>query len=234
MKSIIDRDSLRKRASFAHTATLAGLFILIGTVAISLWQPSQTTVLAVLLFLGFAVSAVGVFLANRWVKKPRPEDVLDKTLKPLSDQFRLYHYHPFGDHLLLTPSGVLVIDTVNLEGLFEYTDHRWKQKFSMSRALRYVFEERLGNPTQRAQDTAAQVSAKLSTRLQSVAAVPTSAMVVFIHPAAELKVKEPPIPVCIPKNLHKRIPVTQARIPHEQYLELRSILDETAGPKALA
>ena len=35
---------------------------------------------------------VGIYFANRWVRKPRPEESLDKALKSFDDHYRIYHY----------------------------------------------------------------------------------------------------------------------------------------------
>ncbi|MCL4561319.1 MAG: NERD domain-containing protein [Chloroflexi bacterium] len=230
MKSIVDREMLRKRASLAHTASLGGLIILLVAVAFPLIMPKSTTVSAAILFVGFSVSAIGVFMANRWVKKPRPEDALDKSLKSLSDQYRLYHYLPAADHLLLTPMGIVAIETVNLDGTFTYVQGRWKQSFSMNRALRYLFEERLGNPILRAQKSAEAYATKLASALNDDLPVNAQALVVFIHPLAEVDAKGTPIPVCTPKSLSKKIPVNLPRLELERYHQIQAILDESSHP----
>src|SRR3972149_3313576 len=106
MKVIIDRDRLRRRAAASHVASLGGILLILASVGLSMWRPQLTTLTAVLLFAGFATSTIGIYYANRWVKKPRPEEILDRALKGLDTRHRLYHYLPRGpDHLLLTPSG---------------------------------------------------------------------------------------------------------------------------------
>ncbi len=232
MKSIIDRSAIQQRASIAHAASLGGLIILIGSVAFSLVRSDLATVSIGILVVGCAVSAVGVYLANRWVKRPRPEDVLDKVLKSLSDQCRLYHYLGNIDHLLLMPSGVVVIEVINQDGFYTYSDGRWKQKMTMGRALRVIFEERLGDPIQRAQSDAARIARILSQRIARPEPIPSTSLVAFIHPAAVVEAKGSPVPVCIPKTLAKKIPTNLPAMPGELYQEIQAVLDEVAAKKA--
>lgn len=77
MKVIIDQESIRRRARLSHAASLGGLLAILASVAISLWKPQWSTLTALILVLGFSISVTGIYYANRWVKKPRPEDALN-------------------------------------------------------------------------------------------------------------------------------------------------------------
>ena len=136
MKVIIDQEAIRRRARLSHAASLGGLLAILASVAISLWKPQWSTLTAVILVFGFAISVTGIYYANRWVKKPRAEDVLNEAFKSLSDQYRLYHYALPCDHVLLMPNGIAVLATVNLEGQFTYRDGKWRQKITPGRAMR--------------------------------------------------------------------------------------------------
>lgn len=225
MKIILDRESLRRRARLSHTASLGGLLILLASVALSMWKPELSTLSTMILFVGGVTSMVGIFYANRWVKRPRPEDILNQALKGLSDQHRLYHYTPQGDHLLLTPNGVVVLETVNLEGRFTYLDGRWHQKLNLGRALRYVVEEKLGNPTDRAGQQVESLTIFLKEGLPQDVKFPVQALVVFTHPLAELKVDKSPLPVVQPDKLARKVPHPGAKLPADIYQHLRQRLD---------
>jgi hypothetical protein len=103
MKTRIDREKLKRRATVSRAASLGGILILLGSTAISLWRPEWSTLTAAMLFAGFAAATAGIYYANRWVKKPRPEDTLDHALKGLSGKYCLYHYELSSDPVLLTP-----------------------------------------------------------------------------------------------------------------------------------
>lgn len=232
MKSIVDREMIRRRATYAHTASLGGLLLLLASVVLPLFKPNLATPAVVLLIIGFSVSAAGVYLANTWVKKPRPEDSMEKALKGLSDSYRLYHYLLPCEHLLLTPSGLVVLETINLDGSFSYTQGRWKQKMSMNRALRFVFDERLGDPIARAQRCCEQIQHRLESKLGDGFSIPVSPVVVFINPSTELEVDKAPIPVVTNRRLEKSIPRNQNRLPGELYRQIQDILDQAAASRS--
>ena len=229
MKVIIDRQALRRRATIAHTASLGGLLVLLGSVAVSLWSPEFNWISSLMLFAGGVIAMGGIFYANRWVKKPRPEFILDQSLKGLSDQHRLYHYTPFAEHLMLTPNGMVVLETVNLEGQFTYKDGRWKQKMTAGRAMRYIVEERLGNPIADAQTRVDAVQNHLLADLLDDVKIPVQALVVFTHPMAVVKVDNPPMPVFAVDKLAKKIPHPGARLPNDVYAQIRQGLDGLFG-----
>lgn len=225
MKIIADQLALRRRARLSHAASLGGLLILLASVALSMWKPELSTLSTVILFVGGATSMLGIYFANRWVKRPRPEDILNEALKGLSDQHRLYHYTRLGEHLLLTPNGVVVLETINLEGRFTYLDGRWRQKLNLGRALRYIVEEKLGNPAAQAQQQIDNLAAYLQEGLPPGTKIPLQALIVFTHPLAEIKVDKSPIPVVQPDKLLKKVPHPGVKLPTDIYQHLRQRLD---------
>ena len=229
MKVILDREGLRRRATRSHAASLGGLLIVLSSVAISLWKPAWTTLTTILLFGGFSLAVVGIYYANRWVKKPRPEEVLDQALKGLSDQHRLYHYCLPCDHVLLTTAGLVVLEICSLEGQFSYRNGKWRQKITAGRAMRFFVEEKLGDPIARAQDCSLAIKEQIASYLPEGANVPVQAMVVFTNPSAELEIEQPAAPVCLPKKLRGRLPKGQGKLAASIYQLLREKLDERAA-----
>jgi len=161
------------------------------------------------------------------VKKPRPEEVLDRALKGLDDRCRLYHYLPRAPHhLLLTPTGLVLLETRTGEGIFEYRRGRWSQKITLGKALRFFLEEPLGDPIGDAQQEAARVRHALEAKMPDGASIPVHAVVVFTHPSASISVQSPAIPVCQPKQLRSLLPKGRDPLPQEAYDRLRLLLDE--------
>ena len=224
MRVIIDRERIQRRATASHAASLGGLITILASVALRLWKPQLSTLTVILLVVGFTVSTTGIYFANRWVKKPRPEEILDRALKGLADRCRLYHYLDKGpDHLLLTLSGLVPIETRGGEGVFEYSQGKWRQRIGLGKALRFFVEEPLGNPITDAQRTAARLAGGLE-KLGAVG-VPIQPIVVFTHPAASLTRKATPLPVCQPKQLRGELPKNLPQLPSEIYKQLREVLD---------
>jgi hypothetical protein len=229
VKTILDQTRLQRRARLAHALSLGGLLVMLGSVALSLMRAEQTWLSSALLIMGFALSAVGIYQANRWVRKPRPEVVLEKALAGLSDRHRLYHYLPFCDHLLLAPTGLVVMETVNLDGAVSYRAGKWRRRISPRKALRSIFDERLGDPVASLQHSRASVSAQLASRLPAGSTLPITGLVVFTHAAVDLKVDSPPLPVVTPKKLARTIQGALQketnRLSGEQYQRVREILE---------
>lgn len=228
MKVILDYQILHRRARLSHIASLGGLLILLGSVALSLWQPSWNTISAIMLFTGFAVSVTGIYYANRWVKKPRPEEVLNEALKGLNDQYRLYHYVLPCDHLLLTPSSLVVIETVALEGYFSYHDGHWKQNWTFSRALRFFVEEKLGDPTARAISCSQMMKEHLVDKIPEAQKIDARAIVVFTNPYAELDIEKAPITICKPNKLRRRLNGEKKKISIDLMKQVQVELDRMA------
>jgi hypothetical protein len=226
MKILLDAERLRRRARLAHSASLGGMLAMLVSVAVPLWRPSLATACLVLLMVGLTVSMLGIGAANRWVKRPRPEEVIRLALKGLAGGHRLYHYLLPADHVLLTPSGVVVIHPVTLDGAFTYRGGRWHQRFSLSRATRFLVEPSLGDPTLQAKSAAAAVREFLGARLPHTTP-PISPVVLFTHPGAVLDVAASDIPVCLPEWLRKRLPQDLPKLSPESYAALRAILDSS-------
>jgi len=233
MKIVIDHGGLARRARLAHAASLGGLAAILGSVALTMFRPDLATPAALLLVGGFAVATVGTAQANRWVKRPRPEDILDQALKGLSDRHRIYHYRPgLPSHVLLTPSDLLVIETRSSEGVYRLRGGRWSQRMTLGKAVRFFVEEPLGDPLREAQQAAQRLASSLQQSLPGAGGVSARAVVVFTHPAAVVDVDGAPIPVIQPKQLHRHAARTAAPFPAETYAAVRAWLDVGAPPDA--
>jgi len=219
MKVVINKARLARRAQIANIASIGGMVLLLAGVAAPLVLPrlGQIAVLACILA-GIIISMIGIYQANRWVRRPRPEEQLSKALKGLDDKYVLYHY-PKGlpcDHVLLTPSGVVNLETVNLAGRFTYRNNRWSERMTFGRALRSIVEERLGDPTR----SALAVRDYLTDKLSELAGekITVRPLIVFTHPAAEPEL-EPggPVPVHRLEKLKKHVSIDGPRISPAAY-----------------
>jgi hypothetical protein len=227
MKILIDQVKVKRRRRLSNIASVGGLFLLLASVVLPLIRPEYAAYSTVLMVLGLAIAMVGIYFANRWVKKPRPEDRLDNALKSLSDFHRLYHYPNLPcDHVLLTPWGVLIMETINLEGEFHYKDGRWKEKMGLGRALRYIVEEHLGNPVKSALASEGYLKSRLNEDAPGGRDIPVHSVVVFVHPAAVLDVESPETPVCKVDKLRRYVNIKTGKLPVDLYDRACKFLDE--------
>ena len=227
MKILIDQVKVKRRRRLSNIASVGGLLLLLASVVLPLIRPEYATYSTVLMVLGLAVAMIGIYFANRWVKKPRPEDRLDNALKSLGDFHRLYHYPNLPcDHVLLTPWGLLVLETINLEGNFHYQDGRWKEKMGLGRALRYIVEEHLGNPIKSALASESYLKSRLNEETPDGRDIPVHSVVVFVHPAAVLEVESPETPVCKVEKLRRHVNLKTGKLPVDLYDRACKFLDD--------
>ncbi|MCX8061495.1 MAG: NERD domain-containing protein [Anaerolineales bacterium] len=227
MKSIIDAPKVTRWARFSNIASLSGLLTLLASTLLPYFVPRTQLIASLLLLIGLFTAMIGIYFANRWVRKPRPEAVLDAELKSLSNSYLLYHYvHKAADHLLLTPYGVIVLETVNLEGRFVYRNGRWREYMKLGRAIRYIVEEHLGDPVKAALSAQEYLRREFTKKIEGGDAIPVNAIVVFTHPRCVLELEETPIPVVKADHLKRVIPQKGTKLPEALLQHLQAYLGE--------
>lgn len=205
----------------SNLASMGGLMLLLGGVVAPLFLPALHQATQVVMVVGMGISMVGIYLANRWVRKPRPEESLDLALKSLNDSHHLFHYPSLPcEHVLLTPFGVVIIEVFNLAGDFSYKDGQWKEKMNFGRALRYIVEEHLGDPTKTAHELEEYLRGRFTQDLGSEQSIPIHSVVTFTHPGVRLDVKNPPIPVCTLDKLKGHITKKTTKLDTRVYDQL--------------
>ena len=216
MKTYIDRKKVGMRAELSNLASIGGLVLLLGSVLLPLFVPKAANVSFVLMVAGLGSAMVGIYYANRWVRKPRPEERLDKALKGLADSYHLYHYPALPtDHMLLTPNGVVILETIALAGSFSYKGGRWREAMTIGRALRSIVEEHVGDPIKSALRTETVLHDQLGKVVEGTVSI--KPVVVFIHPAAELEIEQPPILVLPAEKLKKQVVIDAPRLDQADY-----------------
>ena len=157
----------------------------------------------------------------------QPEESLDKALKAFDDHYRIYHYPALPcDHLLLTPAGVTAFEVVNLNGSFSYREGRWKEAMTIGRALRYMVEPRVVDPSVVARGQVEELGERFRKELGAEAAVPIKALTVFTHPAVELEIQGGSFPACRIEKLRKQSTLGAARLSAETYDKLAAFLEK--------
>ncbi len=194
MKVVTNEKFIKKKARLGQWASLAGIGILALGLLISFQQPSLIQISFGCLVVGFILGNFGTYNIVRWVREPRPDQVLTKVLKGLGNKYQLYNYSLPAPHVLLTPGGLLVITTRNQDGEISYKDGKWRRKFRWGYLLRiFRGEESLGNP-HKDLDADVQAVRHFLQNNVSEADLPVEGIVVFIHPEAHLDLDDPQVP----------------------------------------
>jgi hypothetical protein len=94
-KTIVDQNKINRREKISNVVSLAGMLLTVGCAGYSIIRPDLLNGLLIGIVAGECISMAGIYYANRWFKKPRPEVSLDQALKGLSENHRIYHYPAF-------------------------------------------------------------------------------------------------------------------------------------------
>lgn len=211
-----DEKRIARLARAAQIISLVGLLVLVAGLLIIFFSRDPRIFLFQLaaLVIGFALSQVGLYLSHRYVRRPRPDQVLDKAAgKFARKDGRLYHYLLPAPHVLLLPTGVVVLLAKYQNGNISAHGDQWRQAGLGMR--RYFGREGLGNPTREAEAMTAKVAA----------------LVKEAAPTAEVPVL--PVIVFTTQNVDN-LDVKESRIPATHFSKLSAVLrQQTMGLKPL-
>lgn len=180
------------------TSAIGILVLLAGMIVTIAVDPATYNSALTLLSLpvGFIVSQIGLYFANRYVRSPRPDERLDEVLDKVAKNSRIYHYViPSVPHVILTPAGPIVLVAKFQAGNITADGYKWTQKglgFS-----RFFGQQGLGNPSTEAEYRVKQLAKFISRNAPTVAEkeIPMSAIIVFTtKDGGELDLKNSTIP----------------------------------------
>lgn len=150
MRVTTNEKFIQRKARLGKYCSLAGLAVLTGGMVINFSMPEYFELSLLCLVVGFAVASIGAYNVSRWVKPPRGDEVLVKSLKGLSNKYRLYNYTVSVPHVLLAPFGLYVLHCKKQDGDVVYRGNdKWRQRVDIKRRLKLFFgaEQPVGNPT---------------------------------------------------------------------------------------
>ena len=207
MKIITNEKFIQRRVSIARWTSLIGLGVLfLGLMASFSQQYFYLSLVALLI--GLILANIGSFNANRYVKEPRPDQVLARVLRGFDNNYRLFNYTAPIPHVLLTPSRVYSLTVKLQDGRIRQQGNRWRRDFSLRRILLFFGEEALGNPTREARAEADRLNREL-TKALGEDAPPVEPLVVFTNPNVQLEIadsgqgEEASVPALTGKELKK-------------------------------
>ena len=90
MKVVTDKKLVAQGQKYGKIASLVGLAVLIAGLLVSFRQMSILLAYGCLI-VGFIISNIGIYLANKWVREPRADQALAKVLKGFDDKYTLYN-----------------------------------------------------------------------------------------------------------------------------------------------
>ncbi|HUS94398.1 MAG TPA: hypothetical protein VMZ24_04405 [Patescibacteria group bacterium] len=232
MKILRDEEKMAKLKKRSQQATLIGfLFLLGGFVLLFILKEDPNVYLYQIgaLIAGFSLSQYGAYLMHRYGRSPRPDEVLDESVKSVARDGRMYHFLLPAPHVLLTKNGPIVFILKYQVGNISAVEDRWTQKGIGFR--RYFGQEGLGNPSKDAEASITAMANYIRERAPEVEEVPIAAIIVFTTKnIANLEVAEANFPAMRADKVKGflRQKAIGKPLPEETYNALLKAFDEAA------
>lgn len=225
-----DEKRIARLARLAQLLSLAGLAALvIGLLFIFISDnPNVFLYQLAALIVGYGLSQIGLHLAHRYLRQPRMDQVLDRSVsKAARKDGRLYHYLLPAPHVLLLPTGIFLLVAKFQSGRISADGDDWKQTGLGMR--RFFGREGLGNPTREAEAQVAKMTTYLTQAAPSVAEAPITPIIVFTAQNIDnLDVKNSRIPAVHHSKLSSLLRQNkdkQKPLPRADYDALKAALD---------
>ncbi len=202
MNIVSNEKLIRRNALIGQVTSIVALVILGVGLYITFKMPELFNLSLIALLLGFFLTQIGLYFGNRWGRRPRPDEMIDKNLKGLGREYTIYHYTTPATHLLLGPAGIWSILPYHQSGTIAYEKGRFRQKGGgfVQNYLRIFGQENLGRPELEAKAEQDMLKGYLTRILPDVELPPLQAALFFYHPNAELKTGDAPLPVLSPRT----------------------------------
>ncbi|HET6262947.1 MAG TPA: nuclease-related domain-containing protein [Chloroflexia bacterium] len=193
-----DLQAARRRARLMQ---YGGLLAIVGSVLCSLFFPFYEALVFFaypLLFVGLPLWTIGRNRQRQLVNAPKIKEMITSELKGLSDKYSLHPGPSVGGrrigHLLITPSGIIVIAANEATGPITCTSDgrgdRWQTRMTLMDRFSGT-RQPIGNPTLELDAATAAVTAFLAK--QDKEDVPVRGLVVFVaNPDIEIEASSYP------------------------------------------
>ncbi|MBI5295323.1 MAG: hypothetical protein HY869_07590 [Chloroflexi bacterium] len=203
MKIIKNEKLIERNSKIGNWSNIGGLLALVAAMYISFARPELFNYAIIAMLIGFTLTQISLYMGNRFGRSPRPDEVLDASLKGLSTDFAIYHFTTPISHLLVGPAGIWVLLPYRQMGVISYQKNRW----NMTRGgfiqgyMRVFGQEGLGRPDADANADIKAIKTFLSRRMEEDQIPTVNAIAVFTNDKVELQTEEAPIPAVKLKQL---------------------------------
>jgi len=204
MRIVTNLKLIKRNARIGQVTTIVALVILGIGMIITVKMPTQMGYSLGALLLGFFLSQMGIYYGNRWGRRPRPDELLDRSLKGLGREYTVYHYVTPASHLLVGLAGIWTLMPYYQSGVITYEKGRWRSKGGgfIQSYMRIFGQENLGRPDLETKSEVSLVKSHLTRLLPEGIVLPDiNTALLFTNPRVELKVQDAPLPTLTPKDL---------------------------------
>jgi len=197
MQSFVNQPFLAKRAKYSKW----GLYIGFGSLFAGLMTATRVPLLAYLLLLvGLLGATFGSYMANRYVREPRVDQVLENVLGGMDKRYSLYSYYPPSDYVIVSHFGLTVVVPRTHDGEISYTDGRWHHKAGIRKVMQFFGEPSLGKPDQDLQQEIGYVKEWIDKALPEKDIL-VNGVVLFTSAKVTLRASDSPVPAMLAAEL---------------------------------
>ena len=145
MDSVVNEPFLKQRSLYARWGSYIGFgFLFAGLISMN-----RSYLLAYLFMLvGLIGAAFGSYIANRYVREPRPDQAFGEALEGLDKRYKMYSYYPPSNHLIASHYGLTILEPRTQEGEIAYDGGRWRHKAGWRKVFQLFGEPAIGKPDQ--------------------------------------------------------------------------------------
>jgi hypothetical protein len=213
MKIYTNEKLINRNRRIGQVTTISSLAVLALGLFLSFQGSSQLITYSFLaLILGFILSQVGIYMGNRFGRRPRLDESIDAALKGLDDKYSLIHYGTPVSHLLLGPAGIWVVLPYPQSGTITYQKNRWRQKGG-NFYLKLFAQEGLGRPDLEVASNTADLERFLEKTSPEAEFPPIQTVLVFTNEKVTIDVEDAPTPTLPIKKLKDFIRKTAKETP---------------------
>jgi hypothetical protein len=227
MKIITNPKLIARNAKIGLWGQIIGLLLLLSATVLSFQSITLLGLSLILFAFGLIISQTGIYFGNRWSRRPRPDEYLDKSLKGLDRNYTLYHYRSPIAHLLIGPAGIWALLPRNVRGKVTYLQARgrWKHKGGAA-FLKFFGQEGLGRPELDLDNEISRIETLLANIQNSPP--PVHAALVFTHEEIHIEANNSPVPAIPAKKLKSfvRKQAKQKRLSDEKINEITALLSK--------
>lgn len=230
MKIIKNEKLIRRNGKIGTWISLGALVVLGIGMYISIARQDLFFYAIIALVLGFTMTQIGMYMGNRYGRRPRPDEKLDAGLKGLTGDYALYHFTTPASHLLVGPAGLWLLMPYHQRGQAVFRKNRWRMSGGgfLQSYMRIFGQEGLGRPEVEIEKETDSLQKYLAKRMDGVDVPEIRSVLVFTSDTIEIDSEGATIPAIKVKQLKDFIRQKAKEKPISQ-LELAAV--KTALPE---
>jgi hypothetical protein len=170
-------------------------------------QDSWTWISFAALPIGFIFASFGSYFINRFARRrwpggktiARPDEMLERNMKGFDDKYAYFAWSLPANHVLVGPSGILVMAVRSDRSKVTVQGDRWREPFSIGRFFTVFAREGVGNPALELEDQIKKLRALIEKaplpQGESAATIPIEPVAVFLNPEVQITLENPSVAV---------------------------------------